>query len=88
MMAYRIVKELAVRWQNLDVTVEEGISELSMLCAQEVLLNGSRHNQIPEPRGSAKRLINVARVRIPEALSSKGVVVSTKKKLTSRRKLK
>jgi len=88
MMAYRIVKELAVRWQNLDVTVEEGISELSMLCAQEVLLNGSRHNQIPEPRGSVKRLIDAARVRIPEALPSKGVVVSTKKKLTSRRKLK
>jgi len=29
MMAYRIIQELAVRWQHLDMTVEEGIGELS-----------------------------------------------------------
>ncbi len=32
MMAYRIIRELAVRWQDLDMTVEEGINELSTLC--------------------------------------------------------
>lgn len=37
MMAYRIVQELSIRWQQLDITVEEGINELSSLCAIDVL---------------------------------------------------
>ncbi len=89
MLAYRIIQELAVRWQDIDVTVEEGIKELSTLCAQEVSFNGKEScNQIPEPRASVKKLIGAARVRMPEALPSKGIVVSTKKKLTDRRKPK
>lgn len=89
MMAYRIIQELAVRWQDIDVTVEEGIKELSTLCAQEVSFNGKeRCNQIPEPRASVRKLIDAAKVRLPEALPSKGIVVSTKKKLTDRRKPK
>lgn len=89
MMAYRIIRELAIRWQYIDVTVEEGIKELSTLCAQEVSFNGKeRCNQIPEPRASVRKLIAAARVRMPEALPSKGIVVSTKKKLTDRRKPK
>jgi len=89
MMAYRIIRELAVRWQDLDMTVEEGINELSTLCAQEVSFNGKEQcNQIPQPRGSVKKLLDAARIRMPEALPSKGIIVTTKKKLTSRRKLK
>lgn len=89
MMAYRIIQELAVRWQDIDVTVEEGIKELSTLCAQEVSFNGKEPcNQIPKPRASVGKLINAARVRMPEVLPSKGIVVSTKKKLTDRRKPK
>jgi|APIni6443716594_1056825.scaffolds.fasta_scaffold33388_2 transposase len=86
MMAYQIIQELAVRWRDLEVTVQEGVNELSSLCAQQVSLNGSRHNQIPQPRGSLKRLIDAARVRMPEALPGKGIIVATKKKLVSRRK--
>jgi|WetSurSiteA1Bulk_404760.scaffolds.fasta_scaffold23404_1 hypothetical protein len=86
MMAYRIIQELAVRWRDLEVTVPEGINELASLCAQQVSLNGSRHNQVPRPRGSVKRLIEAACVRMPEALPSKGIIVATKKKLVSRRK--
>jgi len=40
MMAYRIIQELAQRWQHLNVTVEEGLSELATLCANEVSING------------------------------------------------
>ncbi len=89
MMAYRIIRELAVRWQDLDMTVEEGINELSTLCAQEVSFDGKEQcNQIPQPRGSVKKLLDAARVRMPEVLPSKSIIVTTKKKLTSRRKLK
>lgn len=89
MLAYRIIQELAVRWHNIDATVEEGINELSALCAQEVSFNGKdRCNQIPEPRISIKRLLDAAHVRLPDAIPCKGVIVATKKKLVSRRKLK
>jgi transposase len=88
MMAYRIIQELAVRWEHLDVTVKEGIDELSTLCANEVSFNGKEQcNQIPQPRASVKRLIEAGHVQMPEVLPSKGVIVTTKKKLTSRRKL-
>jgi transposase len=86
MMAYRIIQELAVRWEHLDVTVKEGIDELSTLCANEVSFNGKEQcNQIPQPRASVKRLIEAGHVQMPEVLPSKGVIVTTKKKLTSRR---
>jgi hypothetical protein len=88
MMAYRIIKELAIRWQSLNVTVAEGIAELSTVCVNEVLLDGERFNQIPQCRESVKRLIDAAQVRMPEVLPGKGVTVTTKKKLPSARKSK
>ena len=88
MMAYRIIQELAVRWQHLDVTVAEGIAELSTLCANEVSFNGKeKFNQIPTPRESVKNLIEAANIKLPAVLPSRGVIVTTKKKLTSRRNL-
>lgn len=87
MLAYRIVQELAKKWRQLDITVEEGIKELSTLCTKELLNNGVvQCNQAPQPRESVKRLLDAAGVRMPEALPARGVVVSTKKKLTDRRK--
>jgi len=87
MMAYMIVKELAQRWNKLETTVEEGIKELSTLCAIEIMIKEKVFcNQIPTPRESVKRLLESANVRLPETLPCKGVKVTTKKKLTSRRK--
>jgi hypothetical protein len=89
MMAYRIIRELAIRRRLLSVTVEEGIKELCTLCANEVSFNGvDKCNQIPQPRESVKNLIEAARVKMPEALPGKDIVVTTKKKLPSRRILK
>jgi len=87
MLAYRLVMELAGRWRSLDVTVEEGLHWLSTLCAMEVQCGQSKPiNQIPAPRDSISRLLAAAGVSLPAALPHKGVRVSTKKKLTSRRK--
>jgi len=87
MMAYMIVKELAQRWNKLETTVEEGIKELSTLCTIEIMIKEKVFcNQIPTPRESVKRLLESANVRLPETLPCKGVKVTTKKKLTSRRK--
>lgn len=87
MLAYRIVQELATRWSHLNKTVEEGIGELSTLCMTEVKLQGgTTYNQIPEPSDSLQQLLEAAKVKLPKALPSKGVVVTTKKKLQERRK--
>jgi transposase len=87
MLAYRIVRELAKRWCQLDRTAPEGIDELASLCGTEILDNGRPICcRIPEPRASVNQLLEAARVTLPEALPSKGVVVTTKKKLPSRRK--
>jgi len=87
MLAYLIIAELARRWQELDTTVEEGIKALSTICATKVLLKGVvRCMQIPRPRETLQRLLGTAGINLPDALPSKGVVVTTKKKLPERRK--
>ncbi len=87
MLAYRIARELSRCWRELNVTVQEGIDELSSLCSTQV--SGGRRvlcQQIPKPRASVKALLAAVGVRMPEALPSKGVNVTTKRKLPERRK--
>jgi transposase len=87
MLAYRIISELARRWQDLDLTVEEGIGQLKSLCATIVCVNDEvRYNRIPKPRESVQQLLSAATVRLPDVIPHKGVTVTTKKKLPSSRK--
>ena len=87
MLAYLIIAELARCWQGLNVTVEEGIDQLATLCATQVLIKGKAHcNQIPQPRVFLQQLLKAAQVILPHVLASKGVNVTTKKKLSPRRK--
>lgn len=87
MLAYRIVRELSCLWAALDSTVQEGLDQLSSLCTKELIQNGLvLCNQIPEPRESVRVLLAAAQVRMPEALPARGAVVSTKRKLSERRK--
>ncbi|MCP3868269.1 MAG: IS1634 family transposase, partial [Gammaproteobacteria bacterium] len=87
MMAYQIVKELACLWAPLDVTVQEGLSELDTLCSTEVsIAEGGCFHRIPEPRELNRQLLELADVKSPLILPSKGIHVATKKKLPSRRK--
>ena len=87
MLAYRIVKELAKRWSAIDLTVQEGISELSQLCAIEMHVNGEpKCNKIPKPRESIANLLGSAKVKLPEVLPCKGIKVATRKKLPENRK--
>ena len=87
MLAYQIVMELAKCWRDLNLTVAEGVSELSSLCMTEVTIRGKTTiNQIPMPRPSVKRLLKTADVIIPQALPYTGTRVYTKKKLVDERK--
>ena len=86
MLAYRIARVLSLRWASLDIRVQEGLDELAGLCVTEIVEKGrARCSQIPEPRESSRKLLEAAKIRLPEALACRGVVVSTKKKLPERR---
>lgn len=86
MLGYLIVQELARRWRDIDLTVEEGIGQLTTLCATELHVNGQpRCNRIPEPRESIQRLLAAAQVHLPDALPCKGIKVATRKKLPHNR---
>ena len=86
MLAYVIVRELASRWRDIDATVQEGLDELTTLCATELLVRGRAHcNCIPQPRESVQRFLDKAGVRLPGAMPHRGVNAATRKKLTSRR---
>jgi transposase len=89
MLAYLIVQELGKRWYAIDMTVEEGIKELTSLCATEIVVKGkARCNKIPEPRPSVANLLKQAKVVLPQALPCRTVMVATRRKLTQNRKRK
>ena len=87
MLAYCIARELARLWREIDLTVEEGIGELSTLCAIEIWIRGKPCcNKIPEPRERVAALLRAAEVNLPEAVGCSGIRVATRKKLTEKRK--
>ena len=87
MLSYMIVRELARRWKDLDITVGQGVDELKSFCATEVLVAGEpKYNRIPEPAGLGRKLLGRLGVDMPAALDYTGADVDTRKKLTERRK--
>jgi transposase len=89
MLAYRIVKELAEYWKEIELTIEEGIKELDRICSTEVHVKGKPTcSKIPVPRPIGLQLLKSANVRLPEIISSRGGNVATKIKLTDHRKRK
>jgi len=89
MLAYQIVMELAKCWRDLELTVAEGVSELSSLCMTEVTIRDETTiNQIPTPRPSVKSLLEAADVIVPQVLPYTGTRVYTKKKLVEERKVR
>jgi len=87
MLAYRIVRELARCWQDIDQTVEENLRDLSQLCVMEVgIPGGFRLQEIPQPRVLSARLLQAAEVVLPAIIPPHSTGVDTKTKLPSRRK--
>jgi len=86
MLAYILVRELARRWIDLDLTVEEGINKLATLCVTEIISDGKvRCGTVPQPRPDVAQLIALSGIQIPAVIRSRGVKVATKKKLPPRR---
>ncbi|MCF8168514.1 MAG: IS1634 family transposase, partial [Rhodoferax sp.] len=89
MLAYRLIQELAKRWRNLDVTVAEGIAQLTTLYVHELSVKGVENRQVvscvPIPNEAIQKLFEHAGIKLPQP-PTKEVKISTKRKLTSQRK--
>ncbi len=86
MLAHRLIQELQQCWAEENLTVEEGIKQLSTLCVTEVIVNGIVKDQlVPEPRPQVKKLIELAKVHMPKKLRYTGRIVPTKKNLKQSR---
>jgi len=81
MLAYRLAKELKISWENLDITVHEGLKLLSQLGAVEVRVRDRPLYQvIPEPLPQIQGLLKAANVTLPKQIRAKGIRVTTRKK--------
>lgn len=86
MLAYRIEIELEKAWCNFDLTVEEGLNDLSSLCSIEVNIAEGGYLTIPEPRESVAALIVACGAKLPVVLPRRNSEVATKRTINSRRK--
>lgn len=87
MLAYLMECELAKYWRHVEVTVAEGIDELGSLRGVELTVGQVTCQEMPEPNGLSKQLLNAASIRLPAVLPLRKVHVATRKKLVSRRRL-
>jgi len=87
MLAYSIIHALADHWRALDLTVKEGLDRLATLCITEIHVPDKPvSHQLPTPRESVQQLLDAAGVRLPSKIVPQAPGVTTKRKLTDRRK--
>jgi hypothetical protein len=86
MLAYLVIHELQKLWAEMDMTVEEGIAELTTINSMEITIGATSFHQIPQPRNKGKKLIELANVKLPSVMPCNDVKVATKMKLPTRRK--
>lgn len=87
MLSYMIVRRLRVGWQQFDLTVEEGLKQLSTLCSMEIKVKDQCSClKIPRPRERSRQLLEALDIRMPIVLPHRNVRVVTRKKLPERRK--
>jgi len=88
MLSYMTVRRLRRAWEKFDMTVEEGLNQLSTLCSMEMKVkNQASCLKIPRPREKSRQLLKALDIRMPIVLPHHNVRVVTRKKLVERRKL-
>jgi transposase len=87
MLAYMIVRYIQQAWNKMNLTVEEGLRQLSTLTSIEMKIKNQKSVlKIPRPREQSANLLKVLGIKMPTALPHKEVSVVTKTKLPERRK--
>lgn len=87
MNAYMIIRKLRQAWEKFDLTVKEGLKQLSTLCSIELKVKGQGSClKIPRPRKESIKLLKALGIKMPTVLPHREVKVVTRKKLTEQRK--
>jgi len=88
MLAYMIRRELSRAWAPFDVTVEEGLNQLTTLCSTQVNVKGGGSClRIPTPREQSRQLLEALGITLPQALPHPAIGgVVTRKKLSKNRR--
>jgi hypothetical protein len=82
MLAYLITHYLQQAWADFNLTVEEGLKQLTLICSTEMIIRGQeRCQRIPRPGVTAARLLQAANVHLPQALPDLGAHVVSRKQL-------
>jgi transposase len=78
MLAYMIIQELNRLWQDMEMSVEEGLKHLATLTEQKILFpNGQKISSIPSPGEQNEKLLKAARITLPPYLLNNNVRVAT-----------
>jgi transposase len=86
MLAYMIEYQLRKDWRDIDITVREGVTELSSISTIKIKLpENVSYQAIPVPKPIGRELLKAAGVILPAAIPLTNATVYTKKKLISER---
>jgi transposase len=78
MLAYMIIQELNRLWQEMEITVDEGLRHLSTLTEQKIVFpNGLKISSIPSPSEQNEKLLKAAGINLPPYLASSDITVGT-----------
>jgi transposase len=89
MLALKVRRHLEKAWEQLEVTVEEGLSELATLCVLELVDAESGvvvARELPAPSGRQKELLDALGLTLPSLPPEPKVIVGTRKKIQHERK--
>jgi transposase len=78
MLAYMIIQELNRLWQEMEITVDEGLRHLSTLTEQKIVFpNGLKISSIPSPSEQNEKLLTAAGINLPPYLAGSDITVGT-----------
>jgi transposase len=82
MLSYLITHHLQQAWAGLNLTVEEGLKQLSLIVSTKMLIKGHEScHCIPQPGRMIAKLLAAANVQLPQALPDLGARVVSRKQL-------
>lgn len=86
MLSYRLEQFLRKCWKDIDLTVEEGIKQLSNITSVIIKVRSEKLHRIPKPDKLSERLLNAVQAKLPGTLPLIENGVDTKTKLQNGRK--
>ncbi len=87
MLAYKLHMALRKAWRDIDITVDEGLKELSNITATNININDRIIACVPKPNRRCGELLELLNVRIPKFLPYVEFDVVTRTNLSDRRKV-